>query len=418
MSFVGMDIDRCSQLKAHLDQAAADLNAHAANVQALLAQAGIQSCQAPAEIRDVAAWAAYRARDLQKRIDRMVAANGGSGPGFRFASPAISRNAAKQQADTLKTLMKGGDAGGVADALAKVKAYAGDPVFAAALLHALGTHKLLELLRGTVDGDGTTGVELPPAALATIAALLATVSRANPDDKVVKDVLDQASPAELAALLKFGGFGSAFVAHAAVTILKYAPFGTGALDKRLTDARQVAIDALEADPAAAKLFFKDADDLAIMSLLRDTGRSHMAVLSHAGAALDRILGLVAKDGSISPAAKQELATLLVPALFDGRIVGTKENQDPSLKLSADQLIDALAILMTDDVARKTIFDAAGGALAKQVAASVPGMLANPRDRDVTSAEPQANEGGQLIAVVQKAYAKMLGDDAKAAETEA
>ena len=70
MSYVGLDLAKCSDLKAHLDQAAADLNAHAATVQGLLAQADIQSCRAPAELRDVAAWAAYRARDLHKRIDR------------------------------------------------------------------------------------------------------------------------------------------------------------------------------------------------------------------------------------------------------------------------------------------------------------------------------------------------------------
>jgi len=418
MSFVGMDIDRCSQLKAHLDQAAADLNAHAANVESLLAQAGIQSCQAPGEIRDVAGWAAYRARDLQKRIDRMIAANGGSGPGFRFASPTIARDAAKQEADGLKTLLQGGDAAGVAAALAKVKVYAGDPEFAAALLHALGNRRLLALLHGTVDGDGLTGIELPPAALTTLAALLATVSRAKPNDKVVKHVLDQASPAELAALMKFGGFSSAFVARAAMTILKYAPFGTGALDKKLADARQVAIDALKADPAAAKLFFKDADHLAIMSLLRDSDPSHIAVLAQAGPGLDHVLAQVAHDDSISAAAKEELATLLVPAFFDGRIVNTKQNQDPSLALSPDELVNVLAVLMTDDAARRTIFGAASAALASQVAASVPTILKHVREDQVTSAEPQANAGGQLIALVQKAYGKMLGDDAKAAEAEA
>ena len=52
MSYVGLDIDKCSELKAHLDQAAADLDAHASTVEALLAQADIHSCRAPAEIRD------------------------------------------------------------------------------------------------------------------------------------------------------------------------------------------------------------------------------------------------------------------------------------------------------------------------------------------------------------------------------
>ena len=84
MTFVGLDIDKCTALKAHLDQACQDLNAHAANVEAALKQAGIQSCQAPAEIRDVAAWADYRSRDLQKRIDRARAADTGAVWGSRF----------------------------------------------------------------------------------------------------------------------------------------------------------------------------------------------------------------------------------------------------------------------------------------------------------------------------------------------
>lgn len=413
MSFVGMDIDKRSQLKTHLDQAAADLNAHADRVAALLAQAGIGSSQAPAEIRDVAAWAAYRSRDLQRRIDRMIAANGGSGPGFRFASPTISRSAAKKEADTLKTLMQGGDAGGVAEALAKVKAYAGDPVFGAALLHALGTGRLLQMLRGTVDAD-STGIELPPATLTTVAALLASVARANPDDKVVKGVLDKASPAELVALLKIGGFGSDFVGRAAVTILEYSPYTVGPLDKKLADARRFAIDALKADPAAVGVFFKHADDLTYMSLLRDPDPSHVALVS--AASLDRLLELVAHDDEISAAAKQELAKLLVPAFLDGRITNTEVDQDPKLALLVDpthnELRDALAALMTDEHARKTIFDATAIVLAKHVAQAVPEMLANLHDPSVTNVEPDAYEGGQLIRVVQQAYAQMLGDDAQ------
>lgn len=416
MSFVGMDIDKCSQLKVHLDQAAADLRAHADRVAALLAQAGIGSSNAPAEIRDVAAWADYRSRDLQKRIERMIAANGGSGPGFRFASPEISRKAAKQQADTLKKLMQGGDAAGVADALAKVKTYAGDPVFAAALLHALGTSRLLQLLRGAVDGD-STGIAMPPAALAPLAALLATVARANPHDKVINDVLDNASPAELVALLKFGGFGPDFVGRAAVTILKYSPYQAGPMDTKLADARQYAINALKADPAAAKAFFDHADDLAIMSLLRDPDPTHIALLAQAGPALDRMLALIAKDGEISAAAKQELATLLVPAFLDQRIVNVIPNKDPSLGVSSEQLIGALAVLMSDDAARKTIFDAAGAQLAKSVAHTVPRMLAHDGEF-VTNAGQDAFVGGTTIGIVQKAYAKRLGDDAKAAEAEA
>jgi len=51
-------------LAAHLDDAARDLEAHADNVAALLARAGISSSTAPGELRDVAAWAKYRSRDL------------------------------------------------------------------------------------------------------------------------------------------------------------------------------------------------------------------------------------------------------------------------------------------------------------------------------------------------------------------
>jgi hypothetical protein len=434
MSFVGLDIDRCCELKAHLDQACQDINAHAATVEALLAQAGIVSCRAPAELRDVAAWADYRSRDLQKRIDRMRAANGGGAPGFRFASPKVAKDAGKHEGDEIKKRLEAGDPRGAADELAKVKAYAGDPGFAAALLHALGSSTVLELLRG-IDPDGSTRAVLPPPALAALAALLATVSRANPDDPVVKSVLDHASPSELAALLKFGGFSSAFVSSAAGAILKsYPPLvgttGNYELDKKMADARQAAIDALKADPQAALGFFSNGNDQAVMSLLRDPDPKHIAVLTQALAsgfasgdrvaqlAIERILRLIAKDGDISAAAKQALARLLVPAFFDDRLLNTKLNKDPSLALKPKELVDALAVLMTDDKARKTIFDAAGAALAKDVAGAVPDMLAHLHDKDVTSAEPQALDGGKIMAIVQQAYAKMLGDDAKQAEAEA
>jgi hypothetical protein len=434
MSFVGLDIDRCCELKAHLDQACQDINAHAATVEALLGQAGIVSCRAPAELRDVAAWADYRSRDLQKRIDRMRAANGGSTPGFHFASPKVAEDAGKHEGDEIKKRLDAGDPAGAADELAKVKAYAGDPGFAAALLHSLGSGTLLELLRG-IDPDASTRASLPPPALAALAALLATVSRANPDDPMVKDVLDHASPTELAALLKFGGFGSQFVGSAAAAILKSYPPPPGPstnpeLDKKMADARRVAIDALKADPVAALVFFSHSDDQAIISLLRDPDPAHIAVVTQAlagfrskddkeaQAAVDRILGLIAQDGNISAAAKQALAKLLVPAFFDDRILNTKADEDPSLGVSSGDLVNALAVLMTDDKARKTIFDAAGAVLAVHVASAVPTMLAHLTEYPVTSAGSDAYKGGGAIAIVQQAYAKMLGDDAKAAEAEA
>ena len=86
MSYVGLDIARCSELKAHLDQAAADLYAHADTVQALLNQAGIVSCKAPAELRDVAAWANYRSRDLQNTF-------GGAGSNINLVPAGAMLNA-------------------------------------------------------------------------------------------------------------------------------------------------------------------------------------------------------------------------------------------------------------------------------------------------------------------------------------
>ena len=43
VSFVGLDPVRAGELASHLDQAAADLEAHAQEVARLLAQAGISS---------------------------------------------------------------------------------------------------------------------------------------------------------------------------------------------------------------------------------------------------------------------------------------------------------------------------------------------------------------------------------------
>ena len=65
------------------------------------------------------------------------------------------------------------------------------------------------------------------------------------------------------------------------------------LQSKLADARKMALDALKADPEAAKLFFTYADDLAIMSLLRDPDPSHVALIAQGN--LDHLLALVAED---------------------------------------------------------------------------------------------------------------------------
>src|SRR5436305_749477 len=150
MSYVGLDIDKCSELKAHLDQAAADLNAHASTVETLLAQADIHSCRAPAEIRDVAAWAAYRSRDLQKRIDKARAADSGAGvagpTGFRFVSDDDARKAGVEEAKKIAKLAHDDKAKDARVELDKIRPYASDPKFAAAFLGQLGPGGLAALL--------------------------------------------------------------------------------------------------------------------------------------------------------------------------------------------------------------------------------------------------------------------------------
>jgi hypothetical protein len=150
MSFVGLDPDRAGELAAHLDEAAADLNAHAHTVERLLADAGIVSSQAPAQIRDVANWAAYRSRDLRRRIDRIVAADHiGAGPrvpGFRFANKRGAGAAADNAAHKLRELLAKGDKRALGDELGAMAPYLADQRYAAELFKRLGPKGVLDLV--------------------------------------------------------------------------------------------------------------------------------------------------------------------------------------------------------------------------------------------------------------------------------
>src|SRR5437763_5258515 len=149
-TFVGLDPDRAGELAIRFDQAARDLEAHADIVAALLAQAGISSSTAPATMRHVASWAAYRGRDLRQRIERMVAADHvGAGPrvpGFRFASPTDAAAAAHDAADKLAELVKKGDKKALDAELRAIGPYLSDLRFSRASFKRLGPKRTFELL--------------------------------------------------------------------------------------------------------------------------------------------------------------------------------------------------------------------------------------------------------------------------------
>ncbi|TMK84002.1 MAG: hypothetical protein E6G57_15340 [Actinobacteria bacterium] len=155
MTYVGLDPQKAGELAQHLDEAARDLENHAVVVAQLLDQAGIHSSTAPAEIRDVAAWAAYRSRDLKRRIAEILVADSGSaGPkpnGFRFAHRDDARQAGDDAADTIRSLLDGRHAEKLAAQLAKAKAYLADARYASAFFKGLGpkaTFALLSRVRG------------------------------------------------------------------------------------------------------------------------------------------------------------------------------------------------------------------------------------------------------------------------------
>ena len=168
MAFVGLDPDRAGELAQHLDEAATDLYAHADRVARLLSQADISSSHAPAETRDVANWAAYRARDLRKRIDRIVAANHiGAGPripGFRFASGKGAVNAGHDAADKLAELVEKGDKKGLDAELHAIAPYLSDLRYASAMFDRLGPKRSFDLLSAA---KGRPDVAVLGRALAT-----------------------------------------------------------------------------------------------------------------------------------------------------------------------------------------------------------------------------------------------------------
>jgi hypothetical protein len=133
------------------------LESHASTVASLLDQAGIVSCEAPAQLREIAGWAAYRSRDLRRRIDKiLVADSGASGtraPGFRFAGRGNARKAGAEEADKIRGLLDGHHPKKLAAELAKAKPYLADPDYAAAFFKALGPKETFNLLSATRGHD-------------------------------------------------------------------------------------------------------------------------------------------------------------------------------------------------------------------------------------------------------------------------
>ena len=168
MSFVGLDPVRAGELASHLDQAAADLEAHAQEVARLLAQAGVSSA-APAQLREVAGWAAYRSRDLRRRIDEIAAADHvGAGPlppGFRFASRDDAVRAAKDTAEKLRNLLAKHDKTGLGDELRAIEPYLVDPRFAGELFKRLGPKGTFDVLAATQGSPDVLAVGRSLAAL-------------------------------------------------------------------------------------------------------------------------------------------------------------------------------------------------------------------------------------------------------------
>jgi hypothetical protein len=451
MSFVGLNIDKCTELKAHLDQACQDLNAHAATVDALLAQAGIVSCRAGAELRDVAAWANYRSRDLQKRIDRARAADSGSIWGSRFGGDRkAASEAGVAEAKKIKDLMNKvpPDREGLEKELAKVKASADDPAFATAFIHRIGSAKLVELLRG-IDCADERHPLLSHEAVATLAALLASVSQAKPNDSVLKNVLTKASPAELGTLLEFGGFGSDFVAKAALVILRAYPPAAVAngVDYGAADGyRQSALHALAVDPRACFLFLTDNGKDGYRALLqgedRDGGRMTGLILREglldapktgaemnaARRVLQGIIHDVAKgDVQLTGGAKEALAVIVYPLFAEGLIArqvmdphtaGDHVNSGNDFLSSAKDLEGFFAQVLRDDQARKEVMvgarDYLAGTLASGLAAVREGLGDPAVDAKGFYETPAAYVAG-VYNLLNDAANKAIADDAARAE---
>src|SRR5436309_15812030 len=111
MGFVGLDPEAATHLVGLFDQAVRELNAHAQSIEQVLRDAGISS-GAPGTLRHCGLWADYRRRDLQKRIDKVIAADSGGGgavpAGFRFDNPAQAKKAGIEAANKIKSLLHDG----------------------------------------------------------------------------------------------------------------------------------------------------------------------------------------------------------------------------------------------------------------------------------------------------------------------
>jgi hypothetical protein len=168
VNFVGLDPVRAGELASHLDQAAADLEAHAEQVARLLAQAGVSSA-APAQLREVAGWAAYRSRDLRRRIDEIAAADHiGAGPlvpGFRFADKKGAVRAADEAAEKVRSLLRQRDRKGLGAELRAIGPYLADPRFAGELFKRLGPKGTFDMLTATQGSPDVLAVGRSLAAL-------------------------------------------------------------------------------------------------------------------------------------------------------------------------------------------------------------------------------------------------------------
>jgi hypothetical protein len=434
MSYVGLDIDKCSELKAHLDQAAADLNAHAATVVALLAQAGIQSCQAPAELRDVAAWAAYRSRDLQKRIDKARAADSGRGnaapTGFRFASDEDARKAGIEEAKKINDLVHGGKDNEVRAELDKVRQYSSDTNFAAAFLSRLGREGLATLLH-MLAGDGQRNARHPETVvrdMALLAGMLARLSNgSNADRKVSNELLARLRRpdlvGELAVMFSFGGFSSRFTADAARSILG-ANSGDAAIAAlavmgltRLRP-RDIALQALDKDAEAAYLYVTRASLQELRALLDDPGDNDGGALAAkvlqtgllgagnnrerlklAEDALERVMTAIAKGAPLTDAARLAVAKALYPEFLSGRI-GAQAGFDSHLSpgkadfnVSRADMQKCFDELMKNDKSRDELERGARDYTAQALAQSI----ATGKDFDVV-----ARNVGSLLGVMSRA----------------
>src|SRR5947207_1611558 len=149
MEYVGLDPQGAGELARRFDAAALDLETHASVVAQLLDQAGVLSA-APRQMREIAAWAAYRSRDLRKRIAAAIAADtGGLGralPGFRFASRGSARQAGAEAVAKVREPLDGHHPNRLGEELAKAKAYLADPDYAAAFFKGLGPKGTFDLL--------------------------------------------------------------------------------------------------------------------------------------------------------------------------------------------------------------------------------------------------------------------------------